>query len=37
MDGKELINIYEKYSKQIDDIWRSLWPRRKAKKTRRIR
>ena len=30
MDTKELLIVYEKYVKEINDIWRSLWPRKKV-------
>lgn len=37
MDIRELITGYEKYLNQINDIWRSLWPRRKTRKIRQAR
>ncbi len=37
MDKKELTTIYEQFLKQINDIWRSLWPRKQTKKIRKTR
>ena len=37
MELKETINLYEKYLDKLQDLWRSLWPRKQASKDKRIR
>lgn len=36
MDTKELTIKFTKHQKEINEIWRSLWPRKQTKKTRII-
>lgn len=38
MELKEMVNLYERYQKKLNELWRSLWPwnkKEKYKKTRR--
>ncbi len=34
MEKNELIKKYEDYQKKINDLWRSLWHRRKQNKNK---
>lgn len=36
MDTKELTIKFTKYQEEINEIWRSLWPRKQTKKIRNI-